>query len=94
MVGFGFPSIWDKKNMKFNNCIGVYKLTGRALHNYKIMQLRPKYKRYKLKLKFNRIRLGLKKEKPISFDDFCELYFIESKNPTRCQTNLFNFIIL
>ena len=65
--------------MEFAEKLGAYKLTGIALKNFKKMQCRPAYNRYKLRLKrFAKIK-GFARVDPLPFDDFCDLQIAELK---------------
>lgn len=65
--------------MKFTNKIGVYKLEGKALRNYKKMQCRPAYLRYKRKLRRMSAHNDLPFVSPIPFEDFCSLMIAEQR---------------
>jgi len=73
-----------------NNKIGIYNLSGRALDNFRRMQCRPAYLRYKSKLKLHYKKMGFNNVKYISFNDFCELQIAEMKEKERGQKQLFN----
>lgn len=63
--------------MKFTNKIGVYTLEGKALKNYKRMQCRPAYLRYKRKLRLMSARNKLPFVSPIPYEEFCNLMIAE-----------------
>lgn len=67
------------KNMKFTNKMGVYKLEGQALKNYKKMQCRPAYLRYKRKLRLMSAHNNLPFVAPIPFKEFCSLMIAEQR---------------
>lgn len=60
--------------MKFTNKLGVYTVQGRALENYKIMQCKPAYRRYKIQLKMDCKRMGVDDLDPLPFDIFADLH--------------------
>jgi len=70
--------------MKFTNKMGVYTLKGKALDNYKKMQCRPAYLRYKRKLRRMSAHSNLPFIPPIPFAEFCRLMIAEQR-----QANLF-----
>ena len=60
--------------MKFTNKLGSYTVQGQALENYKKMQCKPAYRRYKAKLVILCENNNLKPIEPISFRVFCSLF--------------------
>lgn len=83
----GSPCLIHANIMKFSKKIGVYNVTGQALENYKIMQLRPKYKRYLARLKYMCVRSGGCKSYPVSFAKFCSIML--GRNKIKKQASLF-----
>lgn len=73
--------------IKFTDKIGVYKLTGNALKNFKKMQCRPAYLRYKRKLRRMSACNNFPFIDPIPFEEFCSLMIAEAR---QADDNLFN----
>lgn len=60
--------------MKFTNKLGSYTVVGEALENYKKMQCKPAYRRYKTRLQILCGENGIELIEPIPFDVFCSLH--------------------
>ena len=71
--------------MKLKNKLFNYEFKGQALENYKKMQCRPAYLRYKRKLCYFSKHNKIGKITPIPFDQFCSIMIAEQK-----QASLFN----
>ncbi|MCK5320865.1 hypothetical protein KAJ61_05780 [Candidatus Parcubacteria bacterium] len=65
--------------INFTNKLGIYKCEGKALENYKKMQCRPAYLRYKRKLRRMSAHNDLPFVSPIPFEDFCSLMIAEQR---------------